>query len=177
MTTSDLRYPIGKLEPGTRLTPANRRIAILDIAELPGRMRDAVEGLSDKQLETPYRPDGWTVRQVVHHLADSHLHSIIRTRFALTLNQPTIMAYDENVWAQLADARSGPLEPSLLLLEGLHARWAALLESMTDADWGRTFVHPERGVVALDANIPVYVWHGKHHTAHITELRKRMGWT
>jgi hypothetical protein len=177
MTTADLRYPIGRLEAGTRLTPANRRIAILDIAELPGRLRDAVEGLSDKQLDTPYRPDGWTVRQVVHHLADSHLHSTIRTRFALTLNQPTILSYDENAWAELADARSGPLEPSLLLLEGLHARWAALLESMTDTDWGRTFVHPERGVVRLDTNIPVYVWHGKHHTAHITELRKRMGWS
>jgi hypothetical protein len=148
----------------------------LDIAELPARLRDAIEGLDDRQLDTAYRPEGWTVRQVVHHLADSHVHSYLRTRFALTQNEPTIMAYDENLWAGLKDARSGPAEPSLLLLEGLHTRWCQLLESMSEADWSRKFVHPERGVVVLNVNIPLYAWHGRHHTAHITELRKRMGW-
>jgi len=176
MTTPDLRYPIGR-SSGEDVTGDNRNRILLEVAELPGRLRDAVEGLSDKQLDTPYRPEGWTVRQVVHHLADSHLHSYIRTRFALTLEEPTIMAYDENEWALLKDARSGPVEPSLLLLEGLHARWSQLLDSMTEADWSRKFFHPERGVVTLSANIPVYAWHGRHHTAHVTELRKRMGWT
>ena len=175
MTPPDLRYPIGRASEET-VTPENRRRILLDIVELPNRLRDALEGLSDKQLDTPYRPEGWTVRQVVHHLADSHMHSYLRTRFALTLSEPTIMAYDENAWALLKDAHKGPLEPSLLLLDGLHARWAALLESLSEADWGRKFVHPERGLLTLDSNIPVYSWHSRHHTAHITELRKRMGW-
>jgi hypothetical protein len=175
MSTPELSYPIGRAS-GEKVTPENRRKILLDIAELPGRLRDAVEGLSDKQLDTPYRPEGWTVRQVVHHLADSHMHASIRTRFALTQNEPTIMAYDENLWAALKDAKSGPLEPSLLLLDGLHARWTALLESLGEADWGRKFVHPERGLLTIHANIPVYAWHGRHHTAHITALRKRMNW-
>jgi uncharacterized damage-inducible protein DinB len=175
-TTTDLSYPIGRFS-GELLNSGNRRRILLDIGELPGRLRDAVEGLSDTQLDTPYRPDGWTVRQVVHHLADSHLHSYIRTRFALTLNEPTIMSYDENSWAVLKDARSGPLEPSLLLLDGMHARWSQLLESLTEADWSRRFVHPERGPLTLSAHVPIYAWHGRHHTAHITSLRNRMGWT
>ena len=175
MSTTELSYPIGRAS-GEIVTPANRKGILLDMADLPGRVRDAVEGLSDKQLDTPYRPEGWTVRQVVHHLADSHMHSYIRTRFALTLAEPTIMAYDENSWAVLKDALSGPVEPSLMLLDGLHARWTALLESLSEADWGRTFVHPERGLLTLSSNIPIYAWHGRHHTAHITALRKRMGW-
>jgi uncharacterized damage-inducible protein DinB len=175
MSTPDLRYPIGR-NPGEKLTAENRKRIILDIAELPGRLRDALEGLSDKQLDTPYRPDGWTVRQVVNHLADSHAHAYIRTRFALTQNEPTIMAYDENVWANLKDARSGPIEPSLLMLEGLHARWTTLVESLTETDLSRKFNHPENGIVVLEKNIPTYAWHGRHHTAHVTELRKRMGW-
>jgi uncharacterized damage-inducible protein DinB len=139
-------------------------------------LHDAVEGLTDSQLDTPYRPGGWTVRQVVHHLADSHMHSYIRTRFALTETEPAIMAYDENSWAQLKDARSGPIEHSLVMLDGLHARWSQLLESMSEADWSRKFVHPERGQLTLADHIPIYAWHGKHHAAHITQLRKRMGW-
>jgi hypothetical protein len=174
-TTTDLSYPIGRFT-GEHITPANRSRILLEIAELPGRLRDAIEGLSDRQLDTVYSPGGWTVRQVVHHLADSHLHTYIRTRFALTQIEPSIMAYDENLWAGLKDAKSGPVEPSLLLLDGIHARWIQLLESMSEADWSRKFVHPERGVVALSANVPLYAWHGRHHTAHITELRKRMGW-
>jgi hypothetical protein len=175
MSAPDLRYPIGRAS-GEKITPENRKRILLDIADLPNRLRDALEGLSDKQLNMPYRPEGWTVRQVVHHLADSHMHAYLRTRFALTQIQPTIMAYDENAWAALKDAQTGPLEPSLLLLDGLHSRWAMLLESLTEADWERKFVHPERGLLTLDVNIPVYAWHGRHHIAHIADLRKRSGW-
>ena len=175
MSTTELSYPIGRAS-GEKVTPENRKRIVLEVAELPNRLRDAIEGLSDKQLDTPYRPEGWTVRQVVHHLADSHRHAYIRTRFALTLNEPTIMPYDEASWAVLKDAKTGPVEPSLHLLDGLHARWTMLLESLSEADWGRKFVHPERGVVTLDINVPVYAWHGRHHVAHITALRKRMTW-
>jgi uncharacterized damage-inducible protein DinB len=175
MSTTDLSYPIGRFS-GEPVTPANRRRVLLEIAELPGHLHDAVEGLKNDQLDTPYRPGGWTVRQVVHHLADSHMHSYIRTRFALTLTEPTIMAYDENVWAQLKDARSGKIEPSLVILDGIHSRWTELLESISDAEWSRKFVHPESGQLTLSKHIATYAWHGKHHTAHITELRKRMGW-
>ena len=150
---------------------------LVDIADTPGRVRDAVEGLSQSQLDTPYRPGGWSIRQVVHHLADSHMHSYIRTKFALTGNEPAIMAYDENLWAGLIDAKSGPIESSLVLLDGLHARWVQLFESLTEAEWQRKFNHPERGLRALDVNAAIYAWHGRHHTAHITELRKRMGWS
>ena len=175
MSSTDLSYPIGRFS-GEKLTPANRKKVLLGLSELPLHLRDAVEGLSDKQLDTPYRPEGWTVRQVVHHLADSHMHAYLRTKFALTLPEPAIMAYDENAWAALPDAKSGPLEPSLLLLEGLHARWVALLESLADAQWTRKFMHPERGAVTLDVNVPIYAWHGRHHTAHITALRRRLSW-
>jgi uncharacterized damage-inducible protein DinB len=175
MATHDLSFPIGRFS-GERLNRENRGRILLEIAELPGRLRDAIEGLSEDQLNTPYRSEGWTARQVVHHLADSHMHAYMRTRFALTLDEPAVMAYDENKWAALKDARTGPLEPSLSLLEGLHARWCELLESMTENDWGRRFMHPERGMVTLNVHIPTYAWHGRHHTAHITELRKRKGW-
>jgi hypothetical protein len=176
MTTIDLSYPIGRFS-GEQITNANRSRILLEIAELPGRLRDALEGLSDSQLDTAYRPDGWTVRQVVHHLADSHLHSYMRTRFALAENEPTVPAYDENTWADLKDARLGPTEPSLLMLEGLHSRWSQLLESMKEADWDKKFIHSVRGPLTMRAHIPTYAWHGRHHTAHITELRKRKGWT
>lgn len=176
MTTTDLSYPIGRFS-GERVNSENRRRILLDIAELPGRLRDAVEGLTERQLDTPYRPGGWTVRQLVHHLADAHLHSYIRTRFALTENEPTIMTFDEGKWAMLKDARSGPIEPSLQMLDGVHARWSQLLESLTEAEWSRTYMHPERGPVALNVHVPIYAFHGRHHTAHIIELRKREGWT
>jgi len=176
MSKTELSYPIGRF-PGETTTPQNRSKTLLDIVELPGRLRDAVEGLTEAQLNTPYRPEGWTVRQVVHHLADAHVNSFIRTRFALTENQPTIMPFDEVKWAELKDARSGPVEPSLLLLEGVQARWGQLLESLSDSDWQRTLVHPENGVMTIGKLVSVYAWHGRHHTAHITELRKRNGWT
>ena len=168
----DLSYPIGRFKPGGQ----SRKRILLDISETPGRLRDAIEGLTEAQQDTPYRPGGWTVRQVVHHLADSHMHSYIRMRFALTQNEPTIMPYDENIWAGLIDARSGPVESSLLLLEGLHARWVQLLESLSEADWKRNFIHPERGTLSLDVNAAIYAWHGRHHVAHITALRERNSW-
>jgi hypothetical protein len=176
MSKPDLSYPIGKFS-GEMITPNNRSKILLDIAELPGRLRDAVEGLSEAQLDTPYRPEGWTVRQVVHHLADANLNACLRTRFALTADEPQVPGFDEIKWAQLKDARSGPVEPSLLLLDGLHARWSQLLESLRDADWQRAFIHSEAGRIILARHIPSYAFHGRHHTAHITELRKRMGWT
>ena len=176
MSTPDLRYPIGPSPQGTTVTPQNRQAILLEIAELPDRLRDAVQDLSESQLNEPYRPEGWSVRQVVHHLADSHIHWYIRTRTALTEHEPAPKSYDEKLWAELKDARSGPLEPSLLILEGLHGRIVPLLESLTPEEWAREFVHPHWGRVAVEALVPVYAWHGRHHTAHIMELRKRMGW-
>jgi len=158
------------------VTNALRLRWIAELAAAPEEMRAAVAGLSEQQLDTPYRPDGWTVRQVVHHVPDSHMHSYIRFRWALTENAPTIKPYDEVLWAQLPDARSAPVEASLLLLDGLHRRWTALLRELTPADWDRTFFHPERGIVSLESNLAMYAWHGRHHVAHITSLRERMGW-
>ena len=172
----DPRYPIGKFEMPTAVTPERRRQAIEEIASTPAKMRVAVKGLSDGQLDTPYREGGWTVRQVVHHVPDSHLNAYVRFRLALTEDQPTIKPYDEKKWAELQDARCMPVEPSLLLLEGLHRRWVALLRSMSDRDFARTLNHPESGVLQLDTYLAVYGWHCRHHAAHITGLRQRMGW-
>jgi len=172
----DPRYPIGKFELPKDVTPALRQAAIDDLAGTPARVRAAVAGLSDAQLETPYREGGWTVRQVIHHLADSHMNAYIRLRFALTENQPTIKPYDENTWANLEDARSAPVEVSLRLLEPLHERWVRLLRSVKTEEYARTLVHPEHGVKNVDWLLFLYSWHGKHHTAHITQLRKQKGW-
>ena len=172
----DLSYPIGKFQRPQEVTPQMRAEFIAQIAAAPDALRDAVEGLKDDQLDTPYRPEGWTVRQVIHHVADSHMHSNIRMRFALTAEEPTIMPYPEAVWAELPDARNAPVETSLLLLENLHHRWVALLKSLSNEEFGRTFRHPELGVMRLDTNLALYAWHGRHHTAHITRLRDRMGW-
>jgi len=172
----DLSYPIGKFQRPETVTPEMRAEYIAGIAAAPALLREAVEGLNDDQLDTPYRPEGWTVRQVVHHLADSHMHSNIRMRFALASVEPTIMPYEESVWAQFPDARSAPVEISLTLLDNLHHRWVALLKSLSDADFGRRFRHPELGLVRLDTNLALYAWHGRHHTAHITRLRDRMNW-
>ncbi len=172
----DLSYPIGKFKRPDEVTPQMRASHIAAIAAAPEMLREAVEGLNDDQLDTPYRPGGWTVRQVIHHVADSHMHSNIRMRFALTAEEPTIMPYPEAVWAELADARNAPVEPSLALLESLHHRWVALLKSLSDADFARTFRHPEMGLMRLDTTLALYAWHGRHHTAHITRLRDRMGW-
>ncbi|HSS21380.1 MAG TPA: putative metal-dependent hydrolase [Pyrinomonadaceae bacterium] len=172
----DLSYPIGKFKFEGSLTDAQRQDCISKIEATPALMRAAVAGLSDEQLETPYRPDGWTVRQVVHHVPDSHLNSYIRFKLALTQEHPTIIAYDENVWAHLDDARTGPVDVSLDLLDSLHQRWVLFLRSLKGDDFQRTFNHPEIGVVSVDKNMALYAWHGPHHVAHITGLRERMGW-
>ncbi|HSF34027.1 MAG TPA: bacillithiol transferase BstA [Candidatus Tectomicrobia bacterium] len=172
----DLRYPIGPFQYDGTHTAEQRQRLIDQIASTPGKLRAAVDGLSSQQLDTPYRPGGWTVRQLVHHLPDSHLNSYIRFRLALTEDQPTIKPYYEDRWAELEDARHGPIDLSLALLEALHHRWVLLLRSLKAQDFARTFMHPELGVVSLDQNVGIYAWHGRHHVAHITSLRQRMGW-
>jgi len=172
----DLRYPIGKfLWP--KSVPAETRSRLIgEIAAAPAAFREAVKGLDDAQLDTPYRPDGWTVRQLVHHVADSHMNSFIRFRLALTEEEPVVKPYDQEKWAGLHDCLTAPIEPSLRLLESLHSRWVAMLGSFSEADFARTFRHPELGVLRLDANLALYAWHGGHHAAHITGLRDRMSW-
>ncbi len=172
----DLRYPIGQFKWEDEMTDEKRRRYIRDIEETPAKLRAAVEGLSQEQLDAPYRPGGWTVRQVVHHLPDSHLNAYIRFKLALTEDEPTIKPYDQERWAELADARTAPVETSLVLLESLHYRWVMLLKSLSPADFVRRFRHPELGVLNLDKYLGMYSWHGAHHVAHITSLRERMGW-
>ena len=172
----DLRYPIGKYVPKESLTPAERDQAIGQIAAAPKLFRDAVAGLSQEQFDTPYRPGGWTVRQLIHHIPDSHMNSYVRFKLALTESEPTIKTYDEALWATLADSRETPVEVSLTLLEALHDRWVVLLRSMRPEDFARRLRHPERGMETLDSKVPEYAWHGRHHAAHITSLRQREGW-
>lgn len=178
MATQDLRYPVGKFQrPTQTLSPSERRAAIAAIAEAPSRLRQAVKGLDDTQLDTPYRPGGWTVRQVVHHVPDSHLNAYSRFKLALTEDTPTIKPYDEAKWAELDDGKSTLVEESLTLLEALHKRWVYLLERMTPSDFGRMLDHPEwEKPGSLDVMLALYAWHGKHHAAQITELRRREGW-
>jgi DinB superfamily len=172
---ADLRYPVGKFERLDKLTDVERQAAIDAIAEAPAKLRAAITGLSDEQLDTPYRPGGWTVRQVVHHLPDSHMNAYVRFKLALTENEPTIKPYNEALWAELADGKA-PVEPSVLLLENLHKRWVVLFRALAASDWKRSFRHPEHGLVTLDENLRMYAWHGRHHVAHITSLRERHGW-
>jgi uncharacterized damage-inducible protein DinB len=169
----DLRYPIGRFEwPGS--APRDQLAAwITEIEKLPDELQAAVSGLDPAQLESPYRPGGWTVRQLVHHVADSHLNCYQRCRLALTQEGPVINTYDEKAWAELHDAKTGPVDASLLLLQALHARWASLLRSLTDEQWARTFIHPERGPMRLDFTAALYAWHSRHHVAHIRNLRTR----
>ena len=173
---TDLRFPIGKFHFEGTLTDKQKEEALHDIADTPANLRKAVKGLSDAQLDTAYRPGGWTVRQVVHHVADSHMNAYIRWRLALTESEPTIKPYLEDRWAKLEDVASTPLEVSLSLLDCLHRRWVILLRSLKPADWKRNFHHPEMGVVSLEKSLALYAWHGRHHVAHVTKLRKRMGW-
>jgi uncharacterized damage-inducible protein DinB len=168
----DLRYPIGKFSFPESTTPEQRREWIREIAEAPARLRAAVAGLSEAQLDTPYRPGGWTVRQVVHHLPDSHMNSYVRLKLALTEDTPVIKTYDEALWAELPDTAMS-IETSLTLLEALHGRWVRLLESMTGTDFSRAFQHPELGTIRLEQNLALYAWHGKHHVAHITSSTSR----
>lgn len=174
---NDLRYPIGRFAVEGEISPELRREWIDAIAETPARLRVALQGLSPEQIDTPYRPGGWTVRQVVHHLPDSHMNAYIRFKLALTEDEPAIKGYREDRWAELADSRTVPVDVSLALLESLHERWTVLLRSMRPEDFARTFQHPERGVLRLDWTLGLYAWHGRHHIAHITSLRDRMGWT
>ncbi|MGA7650931.1 MAG: putative metal-dependent hydrolase, partial [Terracidiphilus sp.] len=168
----ELRYPIGRFNAAAEGSRADQ---LETLRRLPANLRQAVGGLDDAQLDTPYREGGWSARQVVHHLADSHANSYIRVKLALTEDAPTIKAYDEAAWARLPDSRL-PVEVSIPFVEAVHARLIALLEPLSDADCQRTFVHPERGVVTLAQNLAIYAWHSRHHVGHITRLRDRMGW-
>lgn len=174
--SDDLRYPIGRFQFAPPVTAEGRRTAVDDIAALPGHMRAAVAGLDARQLDTPYRPEGWTVRQVVHHVADSHINGIIRVKLALTEDAPRITGYDENAWVRLADVGLD-VGASLSLLDGLHARWAALYASLEGDQWARTFFHPEPNrSITLEEHLQLYAWHSRHHVAHVTALRTREGW-
>ena len=173
---TDLRYPTGKFVPPGNPTPETRKLAIDAIAETPSRLRDAVQGLDEDQLDTPYRPGGWTIRQVVHHVPDSHLNAYVRVKLALTEMAPVIKPYDEAAWAELIDTTSVPIDVSLDLTEAVHRRWVALLRAMKDEDFRREYVHPETGRHTLDHLVALYAWHGPHHVAHITATRTRMGW-
>ena len=171
-----LKFPIGRFDRPSEATEATRAHAIDVLSALPVNLRAAVHGLSDVQLDTPYREGGWTVRQLVHHVADSHTNAYVRTRLALTEEWPTIKPYDEPQWAELADARTLPVVISLDLLDALHRRWVALLRSLKEAEWQRGYVHPESGKQSLEFVVLLYDWHSRHHTAHVAELRKRMSW-
>jgi hypothetical protein len=170
--STDLRYPIGRFAYA-----GQHRAEWLDqIASLPAEMKAAVAGLTDAQLDTPYREGGWTLRQVVHHTADSHMNSYVRFRLALTEQEPTINTYEEQLWAELDDAKAEPVDTSLQLLEVLHRRWVRMLRTLDDAQWQKAFIHPANGRTELDKALGLYAWHGRHHVAHITSLRERMGW-
>jgi uncharacterized damage-inducible protein DinB len=174
--SGDLRYPIGRFDIKSPVAEADYPRLIGEIAETPGAMRSAVAGLSRDQLETPYRPGGWTVKQVVHHLPDSHLNAYTRFKLALTEDEPTIKAYNEAKWAELPDSQRVPIDVSLDLLDSLHMRWVSLLRGMDAADFRRGLNHPERGFMMLSQLLNMYAWHGRHHVAHITALRSREGW-
>ena len=176
MTEITLQYPVGRFTEPTTVTASLRDAAVTEIAGLPAAMRAAVHALTAAQLETPYRDGGWTVRQVVHHVADSHMHAYLRVKFALTEESPTIRPYDEAAWSLLPDVASIPIEVSLSLLDGLHARWVACLRGTPASQLTRPFVHPELGPQPVDLSLLRYAWHGRHHVAHITALRTRLGW-
>ena len=173
---SDLQYPIGKFQWAGSANDDDRRRAIAAIAAAPAQLRAALAGLTPKQLDTPYRPDGWTIRQLAHHVPESHMNAYIRFKLALTEEQPTIKPYREDLWEKLADVKPTPSETSLSLLDNLHERWVILLRTMSAEDFARTLNHPEAGVLTLDRTLALYAWHGAHHTAHVTSLRERLGW-
>jgi uncharacterized damage-inducible protein DinB len=175
--SDDLRYPVGEFMPQTDVDPAAIDSALADIADLPEHLEAAVAGLSDEQLDTPYRDGGWTVRQVAHHLVDSHVNAYVRMKLAATEDNPAIKTYDEKRWAELPDASSAPIELALPLLAALHARWAGWLRTLNAVDRARTVRHPDWGTVSIDLLIQLYAWHCRHHVAHITSLRRRQGWT
>ncbi len=172
----NLQYPIGRFEFDPKVTPEKREACIRDIAALPRELRRAVAGLSPAQLDTPYRDGGWTVRQLAHHLADSHMNAFIRCKLAVTESSPRIAPYNQDDWVKTRDVTDLAIEPSLTLLDGLHARWAALLSSLAPEDFQRTFDHPESGPQTLERQVQHYAWHCRHHVAHIDSLRKRKDW-
>jgi uncharacterized damage-inducible protein DinB len=172
----DLRFPIGRFAAPASSMPDVRAAQIETLRLLPSRLREAVSGLNDAQLDTPYREGGWTVRQVVHHMADSHSMCYIRIKLALTEDWPVVKGYDEAAWAELEDSRGLPVEVSLAMIEALHGRWVGLLETLTDEDFQRGYTHSETGRQDLAKVLAIYDWHSRHHTAHITSLRTRQGW-
>jgi DinB superfamily len=172
----DPRYPIGKFQFSGSTDEAQRAKFIGEIEKTPGALRAAINGLTPQQIETPYRDGGWTVRQVIHHVPESHMNAYIRFKLAMTEDDPTIKPYMEDRWADTGDVLATPLETSLTLMDSLHDRWVRLLRSLKPDEWKRTFRHPELGTVSLEKSLALYAWHGRHHAAHITELRKRMGW-
>ena len=172
----ELRYPVGPCVWSTELNAEEKRRHMRDIAELPTKLREAVAGLAPQHLDIPYREGGWSIRQIVHHIPESHMNSYTRFKLALTEDQPTIRPYDEKLWAEMPDARTGPIAPSLDLTEALHSRWSLLLENMTEADFDRTLRHPEIGVLKLTSLLAGYAWHCRHHVAQILATRQRMGW-
>ena len=176
MSQVDERYPIGKFMPPPSFKTSVRAEFVKQIAAAPAEMRAAVAGLTEDQLDTPYRRGGWTVRQVVHHLPDSHLNAYVRFKLALTEDEPTIRPFSEARWAELPEARAGGIELSLNLLEAVHRRWVACIEGLPEEAFERRFRHPDWGVVSLNEQLALYAWHGRHHAAHIACLRKRMGW-
>lgn len=174
---TDLQYPVGQFEREAPSPTADERRALIEgIAKLPAQLRAAVAGLNEEQLNVPYRPEGWSSRQVVHHVADSHINAYVRLKLALTETEPAIKGYDEAAWAELPDTRLVPLEVSLSLLDALHERWTTLLRALPAEAFDRTFRHSELGVLKLEVQLRLYEWHGRHHVAHITSLRERMGW-
>jgi hypothetical protein len=171
-----VRHPIGDFAIDPVVTASKRRQWLRQMADMPRGLAEAVSGLDEGQLGTPYREGGWTPRQVVHHLADAHMNGFVRFKLALTEDQPKIKTYEESLWAETADGREAPVDLSLRLLSALHERWLILLESLRPPDWSRAFSHPDRGILTIDAAVQLYAWHGIHHTAHITGLRARRGW-
>jgi len=173
---NDPRYPIGKFNRVSSLTAAERATGIEQVAAAPAQFRRAITGLTPAQLETPYREGGWTVRQVAHHVPDSHMNAYLRFKFGITEDSPAIKAYEEKDWARTPEVAATPVDVSLALLDALHVRWVTLLRAMTPEQFARTIKHPEMGATSLDTMLAMYAWHGRHHTAHVTSLRERMGW-
>lgn len=173
---TDPRYPIGKFTYGGTLTEEQKQQCLKDVEQAPARMRAAVKGMTEAQLDTPYRDGGWTVRQLAHHVPDSHMNAVVRFKLALTEDEPAIKTYAEDRWARLADVAATPVETSLCLLECLHTRWMNVMRAMTPEQWKRTLRHPEQGVMTLERMLALYAWHGKHHVAHVTVLRESKGW-
>lgn len=174
--SEDLRYPIGKFSFDAANAVSSRVASIQTIEELPVRLRQAIGGFNEEQLQTPYRDGGWTVHQLIHHVADSHMNSLVRFKLALTEDKPTIKTYDESLWAETTDVTNVPVEISLKLLDALHERWFILLASLSDEAFQRELTHPEHGLISLEFLTAMYAWHCRHHTAHITSLRERMNW-